>query len=124
VELIFKSRNSITKQNCVSLGLKEYEEKFYKKLIRLGRGAYGEVWQCLELREDRAIVAMKFIKIEGYEQKKMIDNASSFLVEKTILEKLTANKTLNVAKLIGTFYTWDENSGNLKELILVTENGD
>ncbi len=39
-----------------------------------------------------------------YEQKKMIDNASGFLVDKIFLEKSTAYNPPNVAKSIEAFY--------------------
>jgi hypothetical protein len=42
VELIFENQNSITRENCIEFGIKEYEEKFYKKLIKLGTGLSGK----------------------------------------------------------------------------------
>jgi serine/threonine protein kinase len=124
VEEIFKNQNFITQVDCERLGLAQFEEKYYKKLIRLGEGSFGEVWKCLEQRNDWLIVAVKYINIEGMNTTKMIDNATSFLVEKIILEKVSALNSLHIAKLIGAYYTSNQQSGNVQKMILVTECGD
>ena len=82
------------------------------------------MWKCLEQRNNWLIVAVKYINIEGMTTEKMIDNATSFLVEKIILEKVSALNSLHIAKLIGAYYTLNQQSRNLQQLILVTECGD
>ena len=55
---------------------------------------------------------------------KILGNASSLLVEKIILEKLSAaNDCQHIAKLKGTYYRCDPETGDVQNLILVSESG-
>ena len=64
----------ITREQCEKFGLKEFEDNLYTLLELLGKGAFGEVWRCLQKKEERIIVAIKYVMIEGKKQEDIINN--------------------------------------------------
>ena len=105
---------------CEKKEIKEFDPFFFKKIEKLGEGAFGSVEKCVDIR-DRTIVAVKKIKIKGVKDK--IGNISSFLVEGEILKRILQRSHPHLAKYLGGFYVKD-NAGVVESLVLVTEAGD
>lgn len=112
----------LTPPICQEHGLKLFDEFCYRKLRMLGKGAFGEVWMCLQI-ESREFAAVKYINVKTQQNKIDIDNLASFLVEKEMLQKVSQKGIPSIAKLLGAYYQLDS-MGNVQYVILVSESGD
>ena len=108
---------------CEKRNLKPFDPFFYRKIEELGKGHFGSVEKCLDIR-DRSMVAVKKIKIKelpDYDDR--LGNISSFLVETEVLRRIKETSHPILAKILGEFYIAD-NNGIIESLVLVSEAGD
>ena len=73
---------------CEKRNLNPFDPFLYRKIEELGKGGFGSVEKCLDIR-DRSMVAVKKINIkEQPEYEKRLINISSFLVETEVLRRI------------------------------------
>ena len=120
IELNGSEPNSIF---CEKRNLKPFDPFFYRKIEELGKGAFGSVEKCLDIR-DRTMVAVKKINIkEQPEYDERLRIISFFLVETEVLRRIKETSHPNLEKILGEFYIAD-NHGIIESLVLVSEAGE
>lgn len=116
-------KERLTIEICEQFGLREYDPTQYHELETLGSGAFGVVRKCKYIPRHE-LHAVKMVKIQGIEKRKVTNNIASYFVETEVSKNILKIQHPNLAAFKDNCFVLASSRSSIESLVLITEAGD